>query len=120
MRYKRVSVVVVAGAVMWGSALLPAQASAATAAETLKPANVVYQFNKIKPGGIVRDASPPTNRRMVLRGNWKRATAANGAKKAVAFRARSIGVIKRSTPLIPKRRAFAVSMVVKVQQVRRQ
>ena len=116
VRYARVSVFVVAGAVMWGSALLPAQANAPTAAETLKPANVVYQFNKIKPGGIVRDVSPPTNRQMVLRGNWKRATAANGTKKAVAFRARSIGVIKRSATLIPKRRAFAVSMVVKVRK----
>ena len=117
MRYERVSIGVVAGVVMWGLVLPPAQANAPLAAETVQPANVVYTFNKIRPGGIVRDVSPPTNRRMVLKGNWKRAADVNGAKKAIALRARSLGVIKRSGALMPKRRAFAVSMVVKVRSI---
>ncbi len=68
MRYKQVSVAVVAGALMWGFVVPPVQANAPRAAETLRPANVVYTFNKIRPGGVVRDISPPTNRRMVSQG----------------------------------------------------
>jgi hypothetical protein len=115
MKYGRVSVAVLAGAVMWGL-VPPAQANAPMEAQQLKPANVVYTFNKIRPGGVVRDVSPPTNQRMMLKGNWARAADVNGAKKAVAFRAKSLGEIRRSDSLMPGRRAFAVSMVVKVRK----
>lgn len=115
MGYKRVSIAVVAGAVMCGVMLPPAQTNASQAAATLDPAQVVYTFNKIRPGAVVRDISPPTNRRMVLKGNWRRAAGANGKKKkAVAFRAKSMGVIRQSDSLLPRRRAFAVAMTVKV------
>jgi hypothetical protein len=117
VRYVRVGTAAVAGAVMCGLLVPAAQTSAAEAAAKANPAQVVYTFNKIRPGGVVRDVSPPTNLRMELNGNWRRIAGASGAKKtAVSFRAKSRGVIRNSTTLIPKRRSFAVAMTVKLRQ----
>lgn len=116
---KRASIVALAGVMAWGLLLPPAQAvvPAESAAAGLAPANVVYTFNKIRHGGVVRDISPPTNRRMVLKGNWKRVAGAGGAqRKAVAFGAVSLGAIKRSESLMPRRQAFAVAMTIKVRK----
>jgi hypothetical protein len=79
----------VAGAVMCGLLVPAAQTSAAEAAAKANPAQVVYTFNKIRPGA---------------------------KKTAVSFRAKSRGVIRNSTTLIPKRRSFAVAMTVKLRQ----
>jgi len=116
MRGKHLSVALVAVVVASGSVMSPVQASAPARAAKTAPANVVYTFNKIGIGGIVRDVSPPTHRRMNLSGNWTRTTGVNGRKGAVAFRAISRGVINRSAPLAPKRRAFAVAMTVKLKR----
>ena len=117
MQYKVMSAAIGTAVVLSSLALAPAQAIETSAATELSPANVAYTFNKIRSGGIVRDITPPTHRRMLLKGNWARAADVNGDKKAVAFRARSLGIIKRSDPLIPKRRAFAVSMTIKVNKI---
>ena len=110
----RLSTTVVAAAVLCGLALVPSQAAEQQNVATLKPADVVYTFNKVRPGGIVRDVTGPSHRRLQLDGNWRRAIGANGKQDAVAFRARSWGVINNSEGLAPRRRAFAVAMTVKV------
>ena len=113
---KQWPVLLVAGALVWGLALPPVQALEQEASVKRAPANVVYTFNKVKPNGIVRDVTPPKHLRMQLNGNWRVTKGVNGKKQAVALQARSRGIINRSESLIPKRRAFAVAMTVKLKK----
>jgi hypothetical protein len=99
---------------MFGMALPPTQAADQQRAANAKPADVVYTFNKIKPNGYVRDVTGRSHRRLKLEGNWRRVAGVNGKKDAVRFGSRTRGVITRSAGLAPKRRPFAVAMVVKV------
>ncbi|MFZ0323699.1 MAG: LamG-like jellyroll fold domain-containing protein [Actinomycetes bacterium] len=114
MRRRRVVAVALAGAVAWGTAFSPAMAVAHQAAARQAPADVVYTFNTIKRGGVVRDVTGPTHRQLRLSGHWKRAVGANGQKEAVRMMARSQGVISRSHDLTPHRRAIAVALTVRV------
>lgn len=117
MRYKKMSIAVVAGAVLGGLLMPPAQTNASQlSAAKLDPAQVVYTFNNIRPGGIVRDLTPPKHLRMQLGGNWKRTTGLDGKKHAVALRAKSRGAINYSRSLVPRGRSFAVAMTVKLRQ----
>ena len=99
------------------SLALPAvQASEQARGARGEPADVVYTFNKVRAAGA-RDMSNPTHHRLVLQGDWERAVAANGKRDAIAFQARSRGVIKRSGALVPKRRAFAAAMTIKLRRL---
>jgi hypothetical protein len=111
---RRLVAAAAAGALVWGVAFSAPPAGAQAGAAKRPPADVVYTFNTVKPGGVVRDVSRPTHRQLRLSGHWRRAVGANGKQDAVSLMARSQGIINRSGDLVPNRRAFAVAMTVKV------